>query len=61
MVTDGRHCHNADMTQTPAPEPEINEVRLSGENGFEYYDGNNWVPYREVPDDGGEPPVVARG
>jgi hypothetical protein len=54
-----RSCNNAVMADTP--EPELNAVRLSGEHDFEYYDGSHWVPYREVLDDGGEPPVIARG
>lgn len=61
MVIGEHGCNNAVMAETPAPEPELNAVRLSAEHDFEYYDGSHWVPYREVPDDGGEPPVIARG
>jgi hypothetical protein len=61
MVTSGRGCHNAVMAESPEPEQQLNAVRLSAEHGFEYYDGSQWVPYREVPDDGGEPTAVVRG
>jgi hypothetical protein len=61
MVTGGRGCHNADMAETPAQEPELNVVRLCPEHGYEYGDGSQWITYPEVPDDGEQPRAVVRG
>ena len=41
-------------------QPRVNDVRLGGNGELEFYDGTDWVPYPDVPEDDGTPFLVAR-
>lgn len=30
-------------------DPQINDVRFDANGGMEYFDGHNWLPYRDPP------------
>ncbi|MFD0315701.1 hypothetical protein [Streptomyces flavalbus] len=43
-----------------AEEPRVNDVRIAPDGELEFYDGTEWVPYPDLPDDVALPNGLSR-
>ncbi|MBQ1089037.1 hypothetical protein [Streptomyces sp. B93] len=41
-------------------EPRVNDVRIGPDGELEFYDGAEWVPYPDLPDEAGPPSALWR-
>lgn len=57
----GQGWHTAAMSETPPPDPKANDVWIDDHGELRYFNGNEWVPYPDVPDGDLQPEVVIKG
>jgi len=49
------------MSEAPPPNPKANDVWIDDHGELRYFNGNEWVPYPDVPDGDLQPEVVIKG
>ena len=52
--------HTAAMTDAPPPDPKANDVWIDEHGELKYFNGDEWVPYPDIPDGDLQPEVVIR-
>jgi len=57
----GPGWHTAAMSEAPPPNPKANDVWIDDHGELRYFNGNEWVPYPDVPDGDLQPEVVIKG
>ena len=48
------------MTDAPPPDPKANDVWIDEHGELKYFNGDEWVPYPDIPDGDLQPEVVIR-